>query len=645
MIKSVLIANRGEIACRIIHTAKKLNIRTIVAYSDADATSLAVEMGDESYNIGPPSPLESYLNINKVIEAAKNTQAEAIHPGYGFLSENPAFAQACQESHILFIGPSLDALKKMGSKKEAKAIAHRLGIPTIPGFEGDQTQLFDEAQRIGFPLMIKPVMGGGGKGMRRVDRLEDFLQTLGACQREALSAFGDEEVLLEKVIPSPRHVEVQIFGDTHGNIVHLFERDCTLQRRYQKVMEEAPSLLDPDIKDKLFKAALKMGQAVKYVGAGTVEFLVDPKTNYYFLEMNTRLQVEHPVTEEITGLDLVEWQFRIASGEELPLSQNEIRATGHALELRLYAEDPSHHFIPSVGPLWVINTPQGNRIDKGYKEKDTISPYYDPLIAKFIVKGKNRKEVLEKTKESLAKFEILGIKTNINYLYKIISNNNIINNNYDITYIDKHLSQMAGQGQVPEDVYVMASLIKILTQRESHESPWDENDKWTLTGYSPQSFEWATENGPKQITLTYSSQGWVHSSAKPLTVKVHENILFYGDKKIPFWKISGKISFIFEGETYNLELVQEKNEQLQSEHQLKAPLTGKVSLIEVQEGDHIKKGQPLIILEAMKMEHLISAPQSGIIKQINYRVGDVVHEGSQLIEIEDVEKCYPNQSK
>jgi 3-methylcrotonyl-CoA carboxylase alpha subunit len=630
MIKSVLIANRGEIACRIIRTARHLGIRTIAVYSEADRDSLAVQMADEAYAIGPAPASLSYLNIPNILNAAKQTKAEAIHPGYGFLSENEAFAKACRENGFIFIGPPLEALQKMGSKSDAKAIARKAKISVIPGYEGDQSRLPEEADRIGYPLMIKAVMGGGGKGIRQVNSKAEFQKALEACRREASSSFGNDDVLLEKYIPFPRHIEVQIFGDAYGNVVHLFERDCSLQRRHQKVIEEAPSSLPSDLKEKLYKAALKLAQVIHYEGAGTVEFLVDEKGHFYFMEMNTRLQVEHPVTEAITGLDLVEWQFRVASKEKLPRSQKEITQQGHSFELRLYAEDPSQNFKPVTGPVWMKEVPEGVRIDTGLHPVDTITSYYDPLLAKLIVMGENRPEVLQKASFALEHLKILGLKTNVSFLKRLLQDKAVLENHSDVDYIDRHLKTLAPSKKIPEEVYVAASLIKVLSWPENELSPWEDKRNWRLEGYAPLSFEWTCEEDVKTISLTYSPEGW------PLKASLTENTLIFSNLRIPFWKMKEKISLIYQGETYNLtphSPVLIRPTKGKSESHLKAPMTGKIALILVSEGDLVKESQPLLILEAMKMEHMITSPRNGKIKHIFYQVGEVVEDGVDVIDI------------
>ncbi|MBS0271373.1 MAG: ATP-grasp domain-containing protein [Proteobacteria bacterium] len=643
MINAVLIANRGEIACRIIRTAHRLGIRTVVVYSEVDTHSLAVQMADESYLIGPSSASESYLNIPKILAVAKSTKVEAIHPGYGFLSESPNFAKACREAGFIFIGPSLENLKKMGSKSKAKAIARKLGIPVIPGYEGNEMDLSERADQIGYPLMIKAVMGGGGKGIRRVNSKAEFQAALEACKREASAAFSNGEILIEKHIPNARHIEVQIFGDSYRNVVHLFERDCSLQRHHQKIIEEAPSSLPPEIKQKLYDAALKLSHTIHYEGAGTVEFLVDTAGHFYFMEMNTRLQVEHPVTEAITGIDLVEWQFRVASQEKLPLSQHEISSSGYALEARLYAEDPNNNFKPVTGDIWIHNLPKDVRIETGLHTQDTVTSYYDSLLAKLIVSGSTRAEILYRACLALENWNILGLQTNASFLKSLLQNKNIIENHIDIGFIDSHYDKLTLLCEVPKEVYVAASLIQILTQQLEEPTPWNDNHKWHLEGFSPLFFEWTCRGNVQTVSLTFSPKGWIIDSSECIEATLLENTLFLPTFSTPFWKKKDEISLVYHGETYFLKPHTNPMAHPSKEHEkahLKAPLTGKVSLIFVSEGQLVQESQPLLILEAMKMEHLISAPNRGIIKQLFYHVGDVVKEGADVIDIQAQETLH-----
>lgn len=635
MIKSILIANRGEIACRILRTTQRLGIRSVVVYSEADTKSLAVELADEAYVLGPSPASESYLNSEAILTVAKKAKVEAIHPGYGFLSENEAFAKACLEAGFIFIGPSLDSLKRMGSKSEAKAIAQKLDIPIIPRIQGN------EVDHLGYPLMIKALMGGGGKGMRRVDSKEEFQKALEACEREALSSFGNKSVMLEKYIDAPRHIEVQLFGDTHGNLVHLFERECSLQRRHQKIIEEAPSSLSSLLKNKLYEAALKIGREIHYVNAGTIEFLVDKNNHFYFMEMNTRLQVEHPVTEAITGLDLVEWQILVASREKLPLTQDKIKQHGNAIELRLYAEDPGQDFKPVTGPVWIKDSPENVRIDTGLHLLDSITPYYDPLLAKLTVWEENRPQAIEKARAALKQWKILGLKTNVSFLKRILEDSDFLENHLDIELIDRKLDLLTTSHPTPEYVYLAASLIKALGESENPHSPWNVGHKWRLQGYAPFHFQWSSGSEIQSVRLTYSPEGWIYNAQGPLQVSLEDNVLCFLNEQIPFWEMDGKLSLSYLGETYTLTpylpflLASHKSNRKAN---LTAPMTGKIALILISEGEEVKEGQSLIILEAMKMEHMISAPRKGKVKHIFYHVGDIVEEGSDLITLREEEE-------
>lgn len=631
MIKSVLIANRGEIACRIIKTARKLGIRTVIIYSDVDAHSKAVQSADEVYLIGPAPALESYLNVSRILSVARQAKVEAIHPGYGFLSENEDFAKACCDEAFIFIGPSPQNLQDMGSKKCAKEIAKKLDIPILPQSEGTL-----KPATLGYPLVIKAVMGGGGKGMRVVKSAAFLEEALQACQREAKAAFGREEVFLEKYVPNARHIEIQIFGDSQGNIVHLFERDCTLQRRHQKIVEEAPSGLPLELKDKLYKAALCLGKEIQYENAGTVEFLVDKKGNYFFMEMNPRLQVEHPVTETITGLDLVEWQFRIASKEKLPLTQEEILTKGHTIEFRLYAEDPAHNFKPVTGEIWTRSLPTLGRVDIGLKEFDKVTSYYDSLLAKLIVEGDSRREALKKARQALRQWEVLGLQTNALFLKNLLQNKQVIQNEIDVDFIDRHISMLAPIQNPPDNIYLAASLIKVLSKNNLKMSPWEEKVNWRLKGYAPFEFEWICGAERRKVSLTYTLKGWIINSSQPLEVTLSENTLLFSGFRIPYWERDEKISLFYEGLNYNLvsytpEIFQGVAQK--REAHLRAPLTGKVILNLVSEGDWVKEGQPLLILEAMKIEHTIVAPRDGKINRLFYRKGSVVEEGADVLDM------------
>lgn len=629
MIKSVLIANRGEIACRIIKTAKALGIETSVIYTKNDQQSLAVQQADKAF---PLDTVSDFLNPQKIISIAKEAGAEAIHPGYGFLSENASFAEECRKEKLIFIGPPSQALKLMGSKREAKYLAKKLDIPVIPGATGSSSSLAKEADELGYPLMIKAALGGGGKGLRRVDAPQDFQQALETCQREAQNAFGSAEVILEKYLPLPRHIEVQIFRDSFGNAVHLFDRECSLQRHHQKVIEEAPSSLRGELKQKLREAALKLAHEINYINAGTVEFLVDQDDNFYFMEMNTRLQVEHPVTEAITGLDLVEWQFRVSSNQKLPLKQNDIQERGHSLELRLYAEDPQENFKPTSGKIWFQKTPSDVRIDTGLHEKDTVTSLYDPLLAKLIVHGENREEAIQKALLAMDEWVILGLKTNASFLKYLLLDQRFQNNQIDVGFIDRNLPQFLSH-KIPEIIKRAGAYIKVLLPEGPQTSPWLVPHNWRLEGYAPRVFEWSCEAEKVTQTLRFGPEDWGPESAL-----LTPECLQLGDKEIPYWDQGEILSLFYQGETFNLKPLKVvntvKDKRVEKDH-ITAPMTGKISLILVKENEIVNENQPLIILEAMKMEHLIPAPHSGKVKKIFFDLGDVVEEGSELILLDE----------
>jgi 3-methylcrotonyl-CoA carboxylase alpha subunit len=494
MFQKILIANRGEIACRVIKTARRLGIATVAVYSEADADARHVRLADEAVLIGPAAPRESYLLIGRMIAAAQQTGAQAVHPGSGFLSENPDFAAACVANDIVFIGPPVEAIRAMGSKSTAKALMARAGLPLTPGYHGDRQEpafLREQASQIGYPVLIKASAGGGGKGMRVVERAEDFEAALASCQREASSAFGDARVLVEKYLTQPRHIEIQIFGDTHGNTIHLFERDCSVQRRHQKVLEEAPAPgMTSERRAAMGKAAVEAAKAVGYVGAGTVEFIVTPEGVFYFMEMNTRLQIEHPITEMITGLDLVEWQLQVASGEPLPLTQEQLQIHGHALEARIYAEDPAKGFLPSTGKLAHLALPEETlhvRVDTGVEEGDEISPFYDPMIAKLIVWDTNREQTLARMLQALAQYRIVGVANNVDFLSRLVASPAFARADLDTGLIEREREFLFATGSpIPRDVFLVAALATLLreearasSEASSHSdpcSPWHWRD-------------------------------------------------------------------------------------------------------------------------------------------------------------------------
>ncbi len=628
MITSLLIANRGEIACRIIRTAKKLGIRTVAVYSEADAKALHVRMADAAVAIGPAPARESYLVGAKIIAAAKETGAEAIHPGYGFLSENADFAQAVTDAGLIWVGPRPQSIVAMGLKDAAKQLMADAGVPVTPGYLGaDQSpeRLQQEADAIGYPVLIKAVAGGGGKGMRRVDRAEDFADALAACQREAAAAFGNDGVLLEKYILAPRHIEVQIFGDTHGNIVHLFERDCSLQRRHQKVIEEAPAPgMDEATRAAVCKAAVDAARAVDYVGAGTIEFIADASgglraDRIWFMEMNTRLQVEHPVTEEITGQDLVEWQLRVASGEPLPKRQEELAIHGHAIEARLYAEDPARGFLPSTGRLDHFKLPRARpgldpRYDMGVNWHDEITPFYDPMLGKIIVHAEARWEAIDQLAEVCERTMIWPLKTNLGFVARALRLKEFRKGDIDTGFIDRHADELLEAKLPLADMAAHAADELKLFPKKKPGRPWRDSRGFRM-------------NGPRRAELCLvDDQGEVH--AVDLTKKPK--------RKFKDW---GKDPLVMKyGGDYRAFRVHEPRGQAGGaaggNGSILSPMPGKIIAVAVAAGDKVAKGQKLLTLEAMKMEHSLVAPFDGVVAELNAAEGDQVQVEALLARVD-----------
>jgi len=617
MISSLLIANRGEIACRVIRTARRLGVRTVAVYSDADAKALHVRMADEAVHIGPSSARESYLCGNRIIEAAKQTGAEAIHPGYGFLSENADFAQAVIDAGLVWVGPKPDSIRAMGLKDAAKKLMAEAGVPVTPGYLGDDqnpTRLKKEADAIGYPVLIKAVAGGGGKGMRRVDDAKGFDDALDSAKREAGSSFGDDRVLIEKYITSPRHIEVQVFGDSHGNVVHLFERDCSIQRRHQKVIEEAPAPgMNADTREAVCGAAVRAAKAVNYEGAGTIEFIADASDGLradriWFMEMNTRLQVEHPVTEEITGQDLVEWQLRVASGEKLPKRQDELSINGHAIEARLYAEEPAKGFLPSVGRLDHFDLGAEGRIETGVEEGDEISPFYDPMIAKLIGTGGTRDEAIEELASMLASVEVWPVRTNAGFLFNAVVHPEFDSAAIDTGFIERNLNTLVPDSAADETIRRAAAAVAILAAEEG--SP--------VTGLA----------------------GFRVNAAARLTATLDGERVELGDED-PIADVSGfadeqRVVVFANGQGYEFALASRGTGTSVGLHdgEIEAPMPGKVTAVEVSQGEKVAKGQRLLTLEAMKMEHALAAPFDGTVAELNAKAGAQVSEGQLLAKIE-----------
>ena len=667
MFESVLIANRGEIAVRVIAACQELGIRAIAVYSDADRDAMHVRAADEAIRIGPAPTRESYLNIAAIIAAARATRAQAIHPGYGFLSENAEFAEACAEAGVVFIGPPPSAIRLMGSKTAAKRAVEQAGVPTVPGYSGekrDARTLEREAVRIGYPIMLKASAGGGGKGMRVVQKPEEFAESLAAAQREALAAFGDNSVFLEKLVIAPRHIEFQVLADQHGNVIHLGERECSIQRRHQKIVEESPSIaLTPDLRREMGEAAVRAARAAGYVNAGTCEFLLDGDGRYYFLEMNTRLQVEHPVTELVTGLDLVHLQLAIASGERLPIRQEQIVPRGHAIEARLYAEDPEHGFLPSTGRVltWVTPRAPGVRVDAGVSAGDDVTVHYDPMLAKLIVAAPDRPAAVRRMLWLLDHCAMLGIATNIPLLRAIASEPDFQMGRTTTAYIETHdLSAATHVTGTHAHVLAAAALWETLAgepagPRRGPYNPW--TSRTALGGASERRFHYRTGDGDHTVTVTSVTgadgyavtldgerltgpSGAIAASLRPggqITLAV-------GDCRETYYvaRRGRDILLSAEGRTHTLskpqpldvESAAHGGEAVSGRQELVAPMAGTVIKVNVAEGDVVAAHQTLVILGAMKMEHAITAPHAGRVVSVPHQAGDVVPGGEPLITVE-----------
>ena len=663
MFSKILIANRGEIACRVIRTCRRLGIRTVAVYSEADADAQHVRQADEACLIGGPRPADSYLRGDAIIAAAKKTGAQAIHPGYGFLSENADFADAVAAAGMVFIGPSGASMRKMGSKAGAKELMAAAGVPVVPGYTGEDQSpntLSREAARIGFPLMIKAAHGGGGKGMRVVHRLEDFIAQLESCQREAANAFGRDRVLLERYVQSPRHIEIQVFADTHGHTLHLNERECSAQRRYQKVLEESPSpFLTPALRTAMGDAAVKAAQAIDYANAGTVEFIVDPDGQFYFMEINTRLQVEHPVTEMVTGLDLVEWQLRVAAGEPLPLAQEAIVQRGHAIEVRLYAEDPEAGFLPGSGRLesLVLPAPSAHvRLDGGVVEGDLVTIFYDPMIAKLIVWGEDRPTALARLRDALADCDIVGPKSNIGFLERLARHPAVVEGRIDTGYLDRHLDELMPAPALTPDLQVAAAVAVLLEQEASARSaagasgdpgsPWAIADGWRLghAGRRPLAFQHRDQRwdalahghgGRYSVDVqgaTYPVDGArltagllelrIHDQARRLRIHRHGNRLTLHDgerramlETLPAYQRTAGGDRGVDG-------------------RIIAPMPGRVVVVKARVRDSVDAGQELLVMEAMKMELAVKAPRAGVVAELRAAAGDFVEADTVLVTLE-----------
>ena len=659
MFEKILIANRGEIACRVMATCRRMGIRTVAVYSDADAHSRHVRLADEAVRIGPPPARESYLVIDHIVEAAKDSGAQAIHPGYGFLSENAAFGEACARSGIVFIGPPPAAIRVMGSKAAAKELMRKAGVPLTPGYEGsnqDPEFLERQAETIGYPVMIKANAGGGGKGMRSVDARAEFQAALASCKREAAAAFGDDSVLLEKCVVAPRHVEVQVFGDTHGNVVSIFERDCSVQRRHQKVIEEAPAPLITDAQREAFgKAAREAARAVGYQSAGTVEFLLDGDGSFYFMEMNTRLQVEHPVTEMVTGLDLVEWQLRVAAGEPLPLTQEELKIRGHAIEARIYAEDPNNNFLPSIGKLVHVNMPAQSehvRIDTGVEQGDTITPFYDPMIAKLIVWDQTRDLAVRRLGAALSEFQIVGVANNVDFLHRLVSSRSFVDAKLDTGLIEREKNRVFPKCAECSDTALVFAVLKVIRGEAAgsvgRASPWTGRDGWRLNGRYRRRLDFSQPDRELSATVEFDANEY-RITIGEVTYRVSAELHEQGriDAVIDQRRVSAKVIedrkrlHVFSGGQTcvfaYLDPLAVAAEGHSAESSLRAPMPGRVIAQSVQPGERVEKGAPLMVLEAMKMECTVHAPAAGKVGAFHFAVGDQVTEGVELLQFERAE--------
>ena len=703
MFSKILIANRGEIACRVAATARRMAIKTVAVYSDADANAKHVSVCDEAVHIGGSAPKDSYLRWERIIEAAQTTGAQAIHPGYGFLSENEEFAQACSDAGLVFIGPPASAIKAMGLKAESKRLMGLAGVPLVPGYHGanqDAALLQREADAIGYPVLIKASAGGGGKGMRSVDKAEDFAAALASCKREAINSFGDDAVLVEKYVQRPRHIEIQVFGDSQGNYVYLFERDCSVQRRHQKVLEEAPAPgMTPELRQQMGAAAVAAARAVNYVGAGTVEFIVEtlfpddgngqfsagpPQGKlapsggsaahevasvgaFYFMEMNTRLQVEHPITEAITGQDLVEWQLRVASGQALPLRQDQLKISGHAIEARICAETPDKNFMPATGTLHVYELPvcvtfeRGNlgssavvRVDSGVRQGDPISPFYDSMVAKLIVHGDSRAQALARLDVALAQTHIVGLNTNVQFLRNVVQSRSFVQADLDTALIPREEAVLFRQEKVGLALAGAGAIADTLLQEQAYEAgladqaawldPWVRRDGWRSHGPSTRRFDFEFAGAVQLVQMTTLHDGALQLDVAgevgifAFTAVTHGIDVRLGNRRqiLHVYRHGATVHvFSAQGATQItiIDALAHAGDNVIEGGRLTAPMPGKVVSFAVKAGDPVKIGQALAVLDAMKMEHTIAAPIDGVVAELLYAPGDQVPEGAELLKL------------
>lgn len=667
MFDKILIANRGEIACRVMRTAKQMGIRTVAVYSDADKNAMHVAMADEAYHIGAAPARESYLKSDVILEVAKQCGAQAVHPGYGFLSENEGFAKACAENEITFIGPPPSAIAAMGSKSAAKQIMEEAGVPLVPGYHGDDQSedlIRAESNKIGYPVLLKATAGGGGKGMRIVWSEDEFSAEFAAAKREALSSFNDDKMLVEKYLTKPRHIEIQVFADTLDNAVFLFERDCSIQRRHQKILEEAPAPDMPEeLRQKMGESAIAAARAIGYVGAGTVEFLLDEDGSFYFMEMNTRLQVEHPVTEMITGQDLVKWQLLVASGQVLPKTQEQLQITGHAIEARVYAEDPNNNFLPATGRLKHLRTPKENahvRIDTGVREGDSVSVHYDPMIAKLIVWDTDRAGALRQLRAALSDYQVVGVTTNIDFLAATSAHPAYVANDVDTGFIPRHEADLFPDAEpVSDKVLALACLDELLRRNDEISSraqgsydpysPWNSATGWRMNGGNHHLVCFLDGDTQLEVRADFQRDGYLLSlpSGSSLLVRGEfdgeGNLLadLGGDRtKATMVRHGNELTIMSYGTSHRLVVhdpaLFDEDDHEQSGN-LTAPMTGKIVSVLTEEGTKVKQGDALIVMEAMKMEYTIQAPHNGVVTQVNFAAGELVDDGVALLVLEEEE--------
>ena len=644
MFHKILIANRGEIACRIIRTARRMGIATVAVYSDVDADAMHVAMADEAVRIGAAAPRDSYLRIDAILDAARKTGAQAIHPGYGFLAENATFAEACAAAGFVFIGPSASAIRAMGGKSEAKALMAQAGVPLVPGYHAaaqDLPTLQAAANDIGYPVLIKASAGGGGKGMRVVTSAADFPQALASAQREAASSFGDDRVLVEKYLTRPRHIEIQIFADSQGTCVHLFERDCSIQRRHQKIIEEAPAPgMTLELRAAMGNAAVAAAQAVGYIGAGTVEFIVEDG-QFYFMEMNTRLQVEHPVTEMITGLDLVEWQLRVAGGQPLPLTQSDLAINGHAIEIRLSAEDPARDFLPSVGLLQHLSLPADIRVDAGVRTGDRISPDYDPMIAKLIVHGPDRASALRKMASALRRAEVVGVATNLALLRAIIAHDDFAAGDFDTGFIPRHPG-LIDDDTSPPNTAIAAATLAILSTRATYNimpgdpcSPWGISSGWRMNLPATQTI--SLQSGAVRVDVHAQPDGTLTWDGKTCHAALANDRVTIDGVGVPVTMVG--LTVLLAGAVFpftEIDSLLPPETSAAAGTKVTAPIPGRVTNIAVAVGDAVIRGQLLAVMEAMKMEISLTAARDGVVASVHATIGEMVAEGTEIVKLADL---------